>query len=77
MPSIACRKLSTRPASVTSGGGWECSAGAAHRRRVERTDGGSRLLTEKGPMLRLGLDRELRHPRIEIDEFGPELRRAF
>lgn len=39
---------------------WGVSAGALHRRLVERADDGSRLLTESGPMLRVGLDAEVR-----------------
>lgn len=46
--------------AATPGSGWELSAGVTHRRLLERTDNGSRLLTERGPMLRLELDRELR-----------------
>ena len=35
---------------------WSASAGAQHRRLVERTDDGRRLVEERGPMLRLGAD---------------------
>jgi hypothetical protein len=39
---------------------WDVSAGALHRRLVERADNGSRLVTETGPMLRLGFGMQLR-----------------
>lgn len=39
---------------------WGVSIGVLHRHLEERADDGSRLLTESGPMLSLGLDRALR-----------------
>lgn len=62
LPGLVLAAACAPTLAQASGAGpdWEFSAGAVHRRLVERTDGGSRLLTEKGPMLRLGLDRELR-----------------
>lgn len=42
-------------ASPPAAASWDVSAGLLHRHLVERADDGSRLVTESGPMLRLGL----------------------
>ena len=39
---------------------WGASAGALHRKLVERADNGRRLVTESGPLLRLQVDAQLR-----------------
>lgn len=41
---------------------WGISAGALHRRLVERADDGTRLVKESGPMLRLAFDAQWRLP---------------